>query len=396
MFCKIVLIISILTYSSSVIANTNDFDNAVKADQLLKESIEAKKFQNYDLSLSKLQLAYELSPTNSDILVQLGFNYYALGKLDQAKQSFQDALSITPDYIDAQYGLVSVILAQNPDDPNKAEKLLNQYLEQSPNDIQLLTISKSIEAVKNSIHNWEFNLGGTHSHLSKSYADWNEMEMALSYKLSKTDTITGYFAQSHRFHMNDQKYGGTLWHTFNNKAYGYLTGFVSSSNKLFAKYTLINGIDYTLFNSINDDVNSFHVTLDLKLDHYNDGNIKSIDPGITQYFFGERLSLSGKWNNTFDQDNKHMSGFLVKIAASPTEKLRLFAGYSNSQETSDRSSNLTRSLIKVTARFVGLSYDITEIVTLNLNYTDEDRKETTHNRKLYNKKTLGCGIKWIF
>ena len=396
MFYRIVLIISILTYSSTAIAENNDFDNAIKADQLLKESIEAKKFQNFELALSKLQIANQLSPTNSDVLVQLGFNYYALGKLDQAKQSFQKALSISPNYVDAQYGLVSVILAQNPDDLDEAEKLLNQYIEQSPNDVQLLTISKTIEAIKNSIHNWDFNLGGTHSHLSKSYADWNEMEMALSYKLSKTDTITGYFAQSHRFHMNDQKYGGTLWHTFNDRAYGYLTGFISSSNKLFAKYTLINGIDYTLFNSINQNVNSFHVTLDMKLDHYDDGNIKSIDPGIIQYFFGERLSLSGKWNNTFDQDNKHMSGFLVKITGSPTEKLHLFAGYSNSQETSDRSSNFTRSLIKVSARFVGFSYDISEIVTININYTNEDRKETTHNRKLYNKNTIGCGIKWKF
>ena len=104
MFYRIVLIISILTYSSTAIADNNDFDNAIKADQLLKESIEAKKFQNFELALSKLQLANQLSPTNSDILVQLGFNYYALGKLDQAKQSFQKALSISPNYVDAQYG----------------------------------------------------------------------------------------------------------------------------------------------------------------------------------------------------------------------------------------------------------------------------------------------------
>ena len=58
MFYRIVLIISILTYSSTAIADNNDFDNAIKADQLLKESIEAKKFQNFELALSKLQIAY--------------------------------------------------------------------------------------------------------------------------------------------------------------------------------------------------------------------------------------------------------------------------------------------------------------------------------------------------
>lgn len=134
----------------------------------------------------------------------------------------------------------------------------------------------------------------------------------------------------------------------------------------------------------------------MKLDHYDDGDIKSIAPGLIQYFWGDRLSISGKWYNTFDQDENHMSGFLIKLTSSPTEKLHLFAGYSDSQETSDRSSGFNESLLKVNANFVGLSYDITNLVTAQLNYSNEDRKQKTHNRKLYNKKTIGCGIKWIF
>lgn len=397
MYHKLVLIISILIYSYSSLAKTINYDdNAGKADKLLKESIEAKKSQNFELSLSKLEIANQLDPTNSDILVQLGFNYYALGKLEQAKQAFETALSLAPNYVDAQYGLTSIVLAQNNDNPDKAEALLNQYLKQSPNDIQLLGLQKTIKAIKDSIHNWEFNIAGNHSRLSNSYANWNELETSLAYKLSKRDTIVGYFVQSHRFHMDDQKYGGTLWHTFNDRAYGYFTGFVSSSNKFFAKYTLTSGGDYTLFNSTNDNINSFHITLDMKFDHYDDGNIKSISPGIAQYFWGDRLSISGKWYNTFNQDGKHMNGYLVKLTNSPTEKLHLFAGYSDSQETSERSSEFNKSLIKVNAKFVGLSYDLSKLITAQLNYTDEDRKQKTLNRKLYNKKTVGCGIKWIF
>lgn len=397
MYHKLVLIISMLTCSYSSIASTITYnDNEVKADQLLKEGIEDKKSQNYYLSLSKFETAHQLAPTNSDVLVQLGFNYYALGKLEQAKQAFEQALSLAPDYVDAQYGLTSIVLAQNSDNPEKAETLLAQYLKQSPNDIQLLGLQKTIKAVKDSIHNWEFNLVGLHSHLSNSYTNWNEIETSLAYKLSKKNTIVGHFVQSHRFHMDDQKYGSTLWHTFNDRAYGYFTGFISSSNKFFAKYTLASGGDYTLFNSTNDNINSFHITLDLKLDHYDDGNIKSISPGIAQYFWGDRLSISGKWYNTFNQDGKHMNGYLVKLTNSPTEKLHLFAGYSDSQETSERSSEFNKSLIKVNAKFVRLSYDLSKLITAQLNYTDEDRKQKAHNRKLYNKKTLGCGVKWIF
>lgn len=397
MYHKLVLIISMLMCSYSSIANTINYnDNAVKAALLLKESLEAKKSQNYELSLSKLEIARQLSPTNSDILVQLGFNYYALGKLEPAKQAFEQALSIAPDYVDAQYGLTSIVLAQNNDHPDKAEALLEQYLKKSPNDTQLLELKNAIQAVKDSIHNWEFNLAGTHSRLSNSYATWNELETSLAYKLSKKNTIVGHFVQSHRFHMDDQKYGSTLWHTFNDRTYGYFTGLVSSSNKFFAKYTLASGGDYTLFNSTNDNINSFHITLDLKLDHYDDGNIKTISPGIIQYFWDDRLSISGIWFNTFDQNENHMNGFLVKLTSSPTEKLHLFAGYSDSQETSDRSSGFNESLIKVKTRFAGLSYDISNLITLQLNYSDEDRKQKTYNRKLYNKKNLGCGIKWIF
>lgn len=397
MYHKLVLIIIILIYSYASTANTINYDdNAIKADQLLQESFEAKKSQNYKLSLSKLEMAYQLSPTNSDILVQLGFNYYALGKLEQAKRAFEQALSLAPDYVDAQYGLTSIILAQNNDHPDKAEALLDQYLKQSPNDIQLLELKKTIKAVKDSIHNWEFNMAGTHSRLSNSYATWNELETSLAYKLSKKNTIVGHFVQSHRFHMDDQKYGSTLWHTFNDRAYGYFTGLVSSSNKFFAKYTLASGGDFTLFNSTNDNINSFHITLDVKLDHYDDGNIKSITPGLIQYFYGDRLSISGKWYNTFDQDENHTNGFLVKLTNSPTEKLHLFIGYSDAQETSDRSSGFNESLIKVNAKFAGISYDMSKLVTAQLNYTDEDRKRKAHNHKLYNKKTLGFGIKWIF
>lgn len=396
MYYKYVLMIGLFAYSSTSFPNLNNHDKAVKADKLLKESIEAKKTQNFELALTKLQEAHRLFPTNSDILVQLGFNYYARQELELAKQSFQNALTIAPNYIDAQYGLVSVILAQNSDTPYAAEQLLDQYLSQSPNNSELLKLKKTINEIKSNIHNWTLNISGTHSHLTKSYADWNEADIALSYKLSKNSTITGHLAQSHRFNMNDQRFGTTFWHTMNDRAYGYLSGFAASSKKFFARYTVASGIDYMLFKPTNEYLNSLHITLDLKFDHYNDGNIKSITPGIEQYFFNDRLSLAGKWYNTYDQDNNHTNGFLIKLSVIPTEKMHLFLGYSNSQETSDRSNRFNQSLIKAKAHFVGLSYDISNRFSVNFNYTTEGRKDTNRNRRLYNKNTLGCGIKWIF
>ncbi|OCG00695.1 YaiO family outer membrane beta-barrel protein [Gilliamella sp. wkB308] len=393
---KLVLMLSVFAYSSTTLANPIYGNNAIKAEQLLNESIEAKKTQNFKLAAQKLESALLLSPTNSDILVQLGFNYYALKNLDQAKQAFQKALVLAPNYVDAQYGLVSVVLAQNIDNPSEAELLLNHYLKQSPNDTQLLTLKKTITDIKKSIHYWTLNVAGTHSHLTKSYADWNEMEFALSYKLSKTSTITGHVAQSHRFNMNDQRIGTTFWHTLNDRAYGYLSGFTATSKKFFARYTLASGADYVLLPSTNDYLNSLHITLDLKFDHYNDGNIKSITPGIEQYFLNDRLSIAGKWYNTYDQDNNHTNGFLIKLTASPTEKWHLFIGYSNAQETSDRSNRYNHSLIKAKAHFVGLTYDISNRFSLQFNYTAEGRKDTNRNRNLYNKKTVGCGIKWTF
>lgn len=396
MYYRSILIVSLLTCNYPAFAQTINHDNAFKADQLLKEGIEARKFQNFKLALSKLELAHQLAPTNSDILVQLGFSYYAQGNLEQAKKSFEEALSISPNYVDAQYGLVSIVLAQNVDHPNEAETLLNQYLKQSPDDIQLLNLKKTIKAIKDDTHNWNLYLTTIHSHLSKSYSDWNEIEIALSYKISNENTITGHFTQSNRFDMNDQKYGTTFWHTFNNRANGYLSGFIAPSEKFFAKYTISSGIDFTLLKSTNEYLNSLHTTVDMKLDHYSDGNIKSIALGLEQFFFGDKLSISGKWYNTFDQSNNHMNGFLVKFTGSPTEKLHLFAGYSDSQETSERSSGFNHSLIKVNATFVGLSYEIYKRLTAYLDYTDEDRKYSNQSHKLYNKKTIGCGIRWTF
>lgn len=396
MYYKFVLIVSILFCSYQTVATTNRDNDAIKADQLLKESIDAKKTQNFELAISKLIKANQLQPNNSDILVQLGFNYYALTQLEQAKKSFESALDIAPNYVDAQYGLVSVVLAKDPNHPEKAKLLLDKYLNLTPNDEQLLSLQANIDNIKKNTHYWNIVLSGTHSRLSKSLPNWNEVDLALSYRLSQQNTITGHFTQANRFHSNDQKIGLTYWHTFNNKAYGYLSGSVATSKKFYATYTITSGGDYQLFSPYNDQINSFHITLDAKLDHYNDGNIKTISPGIEQFFFNDRLSIAGKWYNTFDQDNHHMSGYLFKTTISPTEELHLFAGYANSQETSDRSIKFNRSLIKVKSHFIGLSYDISNSITGFVNYNNEERVQTNHSRKLYTKKTLGCGIKWTF
>jgi YaiO family outer membrane protein len=343
---------------------------------------QARLVGDWPLAEQKLLLARQCWPENSDIYVQLGSTFFAEAKLTEAMDMYEQALSMAPEYTDAKYGLIQVAMAA--DDLEYAERLLNKYRQEAPEDNEFGKLADRLQAIKGAVRLWRLDLHGSHSKLSDNYAPWNDFDFALTRKLNDKSSLTFNYSQAHRFHIDDQKIGATVWHAFTDRFYVYGQGLVSPEKRFFPEYTLSTGGFWRVSQPSSDSVGSFHLNYDIKLERYDIGEIKTLSPGFEQYFYSDRFSFSAKWINSYDQNNKHNGGYMVKAKVLPTPDLTLFLGYSDALETSDK------LLIRTRAVFTGLTYQINSDVAINVDYTAEDR------RRAYDRDIVGVGVTWSF
>jgi tetratricopeptide (TPR) repeat protein len=85
----------------------------------------------YPAALEQYQLGLQADPTNSDLHIGLGYNYYGDGRISDAIISFEDALAADPDNADAFDGLAHMYIQLG--DAPLAEQNALQAVELNPN-----------------------------------------------------------------------------------------------------------------------------------------------------------------------------------------------------------------------------------------------------------------------
>ena len=81
---------------------------AQTVDELYASAVKARQAQHFDEAADLLKRALALKPDNADALVQLGFAELGRNDLSAARDAFSKALSLTPTYRDASFGLAEV------------------------------------------------------------------------------------------------------------------------------------------------------------------------------------------------------------------------------------------------------------------------------------------------
>lgn len=360
------------------------FAEVVSIEQLYQEGIKARLEQNFELARAKLERAAKLVPDDADIHVQLGFTYLALDEVVLAKQSFQVALKLAPQYVDAKYGLALVAFRQGEFD--EAQQLVSQVVKERENYTDALSLQKNISNAQIA-HNlvnrkWRLDISGEYSGVSNGMDDWSEGNIALSYKATPNTTIIAGTQVARRFDETDKKFILTLAHKFNDRWAGYGTAAVTPNANFLAKYTMAAGGSYVVSKG-NEYLQATVLTLDVQHDEYREGAVRTITPGVQQYLWAGRLMLTGKSINIYQEHGGYASGYLFKSDLEVTDKLQMFGGYSNSLEPSDN------KMIRTEATFTGVAYAISEDVTIRLNYTHE------HRRNAYTRDIFGVGLTWL-
>ncbi|MBY0402566.1 MAG: tetratricopeptide repeat protein, partial [Cyanobacteria bacterium] len=111
-----------------------------EANKLFLSAIPTNALSNYATSLKKLgkmseaekvlKLALEVSPTDSDLLFNLGNLYNTVNNLSEAKHSYLLALESKPDFAEAHYNLG--LLYSKLGESKNAKLHLERFLELSP------------------------------------------------------------------------------------------------------------------------------------------------------------------------------------------------------------------------------------------------------------------------
>lgn len=336
------------------------------------DAVAARQAGDAERAVSLLRPIVSANPGNADAQVQLGLALLALDRLDEAEQAFKQALATAPDYADARVGLARI--AQRRGDNAAALAELDQVDASYADAIALRRQLASGAAGPD----WHFDLDGSYSALERGQSDWQQLALQLRRQIIPATTLGGRVEIARRFDNTDVYGELRVDQVLADGVTAYLgVGATPGADFLPEWQVSLGGAA-----RVRDGGSATVLTLDAREARYAAGDVQTISPGIEQYLADGRIWLTGRWINIFDEDGDHQSGFLVRADALATDRLRLFAGYSDAPDTSEGVVLDTRTF------FGGAALELDPRTTLRLSAAREDRKTGADRTEF----SLGVGL----
>ena len=329
-----------------------------------------------EAAAAQLQSLSSTSPDNREILGLRARVLLLEGHAAEAEAAFAALVAADGNDVDAVLGLGDARRAQG-----REKAALQAYQAALVLDPDSVDVQQRLDAPAPKF--WRLDIDGNYSTLTGSQPDWSEGSIALSRAFGPDTTLTARFFAATRFDHSDQQAELGIAHKFSDLFSGYAFASVTPDADFLPQYA-IGGGGALLVTKGADRFGPLSATLDLKYERYSDGDVETVSPGLQQSLWSDKLVLTAKWINVFDQQQHHAGGYLVRADWSVVDRLRLFAGYSDALEPSDGIMIPTQSI------FGGLSFDLNEQVTLRTNFAHEER-ENAYNRDVY-----GVGMTWRF
>jgi YaiO family outer membrane protein len=115
------------------------------------------------------------------------------------------------------------------------------------------------------------------------------------------------------------------------------------------------------------------LTLDGRHDVFDDTSVTTLSPAAQYFFFDERLGLQIRWIHSVNDEGTSANGYAIRTDIAATDRLRILAGYSDAPEISEG------TLIDTKTVFTGISFDLSDALTLRANYAHEHRESFDRN-----------------
>jgi YaiO family outer membrane protein len=387
---------------------------AQDAGELQRSGHEARLAGRFGEAATLLGEAARLRPDDADAQVELGLALTPLKRFDEAEAALRRALALAPDYVDAKLGLarlaffrgrfaearsgITEVIGVRPQDED-ARALLAQIdraiagrlaerraAERRAARARAARAAAAAAAAATTVaaaaaiplRQWRLDLDGSWSALTGGRQDWEEASGRLAYTPAPGTAIAAAVEAARRFGIVDTYLEARLDH----QAADWLATHVFLGGTPAAhfrpQFAMESGFAARLYQQ-RGVLAAGVVTLDGRIARYVSGPVRTVTPGLEQYLFDGRLWVTAKWIHTIDELDRYRQGYLIRGDILLRDDLRAFVGYADAPENSDGTTVETRSL------FGGLSFDVSDAITLRASASAEQRPG------LFRRTTLSIG-----
>lgn len=351
---------------------------AQTADELYRDGQTARMEQRFDDAVSLLESARTLDPDNADVLVQLGFAQLGLGNSIAARQAFEHALAIAPAYEDARFGLAQIEFRNG--NLAEARRLAEAVVGAQPDNGEAQQLRASIAAAERAgpPTRWRVDIGTEVSSLTGGRLPWTDSSFGISYALQPQTTVGGRLRLGTRYGETDIQVEARLDHVFSEDFSAYGLVAATPDADFLARFSFGGGASWRA-SAAGGPLGPLVFTLDGRHDVFHDTSVTMVSPAAQYFFLDERLGLQVRWIHSVDDRGNSANGYAIRAEFAATDRLRLHAGYSDAPEISEGTQIDTKTV------FTGVSFDLSDTVTLRAKYAYE-------HRETFNSNSFGLGL----
>jgi YaiO family outer membrane protein len=348
-------------------------------------------------ALVKLRRARDLDPANDEVRLGLARVLGWSGKTSAAEREVSVVLERQPGNSEAR--LLKARFAYYQDRLAEAEETLEPVLQNEPENLEALELMGDVKlsageaqaaqdfyrrafdvapdspAISRKLDQsrpmpWRFDTGYSYSSFSREDRDdWHEGFVQLRYGIAPGTGVLGRIEVSHRFDEEDVVYAAGADHRLTDWLGGYLVFGVTPDADFLENWLVSGGASTRLWSELGH-LGATVLNVDAKRSNYDTGNVDTISPGLQQYLYAGRIWLTGRWINTFNEDNDWTTGWLARLDWQAAEEFLLNIGAADAGETVAGETVDTRSY------FAGIVVGLPSGRGLRLDYLYEDREDS--------------------
>lgn len=311
-------------------------------------------------------------PTSADALSLKARIRLAQGDAEGAEADFRRLVATNPRELDYQLGLGDSLRAQLRD--QEARIAYEAGLAIAPASIDAQT-----RLAQKARPRWRLDLDGGFSRLTQGLDSWREGRIGLGYVLNARTYVSGGVEVTRRFGLTDVLIDTRVDHRPMDGVTTYIRVGGTPQSDYRPEFLINAGSTYRLADRAGA-VGPTLATLDAGFARYAAGDVKTVSPGLQQYFLDGRVWLTARLIGTESETGELLGGYVVRSDWLATERLSFFVGYSDAPENSDGRTLETKSV------FGGLGIALDDTTTLRLSLARETRRAS------YDRDSLNLGI----
>ena len=314
-------------------------------------------------------------PDNLDALLLSAQIAFFDGRREDAEDGYRAVLARDPGNVDALARLGDISMERG--DTDAAARHYRRAAELAPDRADIAQRLRGTQ-----VQRWRLDTTTTYSRFSRSQnSAWREVSNRVTYQATPRTSVNVRMDLSERFDQTDTFMEAGLTRRIGERASVYAAFGATPDADFLARQTYSAGGEAAL-PPIPGLPGATQLTADLKHANYGTGSVRTVNPGLRQYF-GERLWLTGRWINVFGSGTR-AAGWLGRADWQATSSARLYAGLADAPETVSGRTISTRSY------FTGVELDLGGRIAGRLGYTRDDRS----NSYIRNAVTAGLTLRF--